>query len=127
MANIKSKIKRIKQSRVDASANKETRSLIKTKIRKFNEAIDESDTKTAQAIGKETARILDKAASKGIIHDNRAATKKATIAKTLNTMATAPKKAVDTKKTVKPKAKAKTVTKAKTKPAPKKEETTPSE
>lgn len=103
MANIKSKIKRAKQAKVSALRNKQAKSLIKTKIKKFNEAVEAKDNKAAEQVGKETLVILDKTASKGMIHSNRAAQKKSTIMNKLNKMGVAVKK---TAKAAKPKPKA---------------------
>jgi len=86
MANIKSKIKRMKQSRVAALRNKETKTLIKSTVRKFKEAVAAKDAKNAQAVGSKAIRILDKAVSKGIIHKNRAAEKKSFISSTLHNL-----------------------------------------
>lgn len=124
MANIKSKIKRAKQAKVSELRNKQTKSLLKTKLRNFNEAVEANENQKAQEISKETVKILDKAASKGIIHNNKASSKKASMATTLNKMGAAKEEPAKTK-AVKPKTKAKA--KKEPKPSATKEEKASSE
>ncbi|MEQ4205677.1 30S ribosomal protein S20 [Actinopolymorpha sp. B17G11] len=81
MANIKSQIKRIKQNERRRQRNKSVRSSVKTAIRKFREAADSGDAATAQDSARVAGRLLDKAASKGVIHKNHAANKKSAIFK----------------------------------------------
>ena len=81
MANIKSQIKRNKQNQKRHERNKAVKSGLKTAVRKFREAADAGDKATAVTLGREAARKLDKAASKGVIHKNQAANRKSSIAK----------------------------------------------
>ena len=120
MANIKSKIKRNKQSQVAALRNKQIKTLIKTDIKKFNDAVEAGDAAKATELGKEAIRDLDKAVSKGIIHLNRASQKKSAIAITLTSedlKSGKPKPPAKAK--AKPKAKAAAKPKAKAKAKPK--------
>ncbi len=50
-------------------------------MRKFREAAEAGDKDAAIAAGRDAARKLDKAASKGVIHKNQAANRKSAIAK----------------------------------------------
>ena len=81
MANIKSQIKRNKQNEKARQRNKAVKSALKTSVRQFREAADAGDTdKATQAM--RTAYVkLDKAVSKGVIHQNQAANRKAAIAR----------------------------------------------
>ncbi len=81
MANIKSQIKRNKQNEKRAERNKAVKSGLKTAVRKFREAAAAGDKENAVVLGRDAAKKLDKAASKGVIHQNQAANRKSAIAK----------------------------------------------
>ena len=80
MANIKSQIKRIGQNERRRLRNKAVKSELKTAVRRFREAADAGDTATAQSQLRTASRLLDKAASKGVIHKNQAANRKSAMA-----------------------------------------------
>ncbi|MFN2488553.1 MAG: 30S ribosomal protein S20 [Actinomycetota bacterium] len=84
MANIKSQIKRNRQNEQRRVRNKSERSFLKTKIKRFQEALDSGDTDAAGDAYRVAARELDKAAGRGVIHRNKAANKKSRLAKRLN-------------------------------------------
>ena len=84
MANIKSQIKRNRQNEARRVRNRGERSALRTKNRRFNEALASDDTEAAQDAYRDAARALDRAASKGIIHKNRAADKKSRLARKLS-------------------------------------------
>ena len=81
MANIKSQIKRNKQNEKAHERNKAVKTGLKSAVRKFREAVVAGDKDTALTAGRDAARKLDKAASKGVIHKNPAANRKSSIAK----------------------------------------------
>jgi small subunit ribosomal protein S20 len=81
VANIKSQIKRIKQNEKRHQRNKAVKSGLKTAVRKFREAADAGDKDQAIQLGRDASRLLDKAASKGVIHKNQAANRKSAIGK----------------------------------------------
>ena len=81
MANIKSQIKRNKQTDAAHERNKAVKSALKTSVRKFREAADAGDRDTAVQAMTTASRELDKAASKGVIHSNQAANRKSAMAK----------------------------------------------
>ena len=81
MANIKSQIKRNKQNEKAHERNKAVKTGLKTAVRKFREAAESGDAAEAQALAKDAAKKLDKAASKGVIHKNQAANRKSAINK----------------------------------------------
>lgn len=84
MANIKSQIKRNRQTGAATERNKAAKSEFKTAIRKFREAADAGKREEAETLMRDAAIQIDKAASKGIIHTNQAANKKSRMASRLN-------------------------------------------
>ena len=86
MANIKSSMKRIKLQEKAAVANKSKKSLIKTNIKKFEAASISGDQNAATDAFKVAAKTVDSAATKGLIHKNKAARRKSQMAKRLNTI-----------------------------------------
>ena len=81
MANIKSQIKRNRQSLAAHERNKSVKSALKTAVRKFHEALESGDATATKAAAHEATKKLDKAASKGVIHRNQAANRKSSIHK----------------------------------------------
>ncbi|MEO3768067.1 30S ribosomal protein S20 [Streptomyces sp. NBC_01808] len=81
MANIKSQIKRIKTNEKARLRNKAVKSELRTAIRRTREAVEAGDAEKAVEAQRAAARKLDKAVSKGVIHRNQAANKKAALAK----------------------------------------------
>jgi small subunit ribosomal protein S20 len=80
VANIKSQIKRIKTNEKARQRNKATKSALRTSIRRFREAGDAGEAVKATELAYAAGRALDKAASKGVIHQNQAANRKSAIA-----------------------------------------------
>ncbi len=83
MANIKSAKKRVLVTEKKAARNKAIKSALKTQIKKFLAAVNAGDKEAATALYPVTVSEIDSAASKGIIHKNNAANKKAKLAKRL--------------------------------------------
>lgn len=81
MANIKSQMKRIKTNEAANERNKSVKSALKTAVRKAREAVASGDKAKATAAVVEAGKVLDKAATKGVIHKNAAANKKSALAK----------------------------------------------
>ena len=81
MANIKSQIKRNRQNEAARERNKAVRSALKTAVRRFHEAVEAGDAEKAKTLATEAGNKLDKAASKGVIHQNQAANRKSAVAK----------------------------------------------
>ena len=81
MANIKSQIKRNRQTIAAHERNKAVKSALKTAVRKFREAVDSGKSDEAKAAALDASKRLDKAASKGVIHKNQAANRKSAIQK----------------------------------------------
>jgi small subunit ribosomal protein S20 len=84
VANIKSQLKRIRTNEKARLRNKAVKSSLKTAVRKFREAAASGQRDQADALLREAARRLDKAASKGVIHPNQAANRKSAMAKRLS-------------------------------------------
>jgi small subunit ribosomal protein S20 len=83
MANIKSQIKRNRQSEAHRQRNKSARSSLRTKVKTFLQAAEAGD-ESAQEKLNDVNRALDQAASKGVIHKNKAANQKSRLAKKLS-------------------------------------------
>ena len=81
MANIKSQIKRNKQNEKAHERNKAVKTGLKSAVRKFRELAEGGDKEAAIVAGRDAAKKLDKAASKGVIHKNQAANRKSAIHK----------------------------------------------
>ena len=81
MANIKSQIKRNRTNKKAQERNKAVKSQVKTAVRATREAIVAGDKDKAVAALRVASKKLDKAASKGVIHQNQAANRKSAIAK----------------------------------------------
>jgi len=81
VANIKSQIKRNRTNERRRLRNKAVKSELKTAVRRFREAADGGDTAAANTALRSASKLLDKAASKGVIHKNQAANRKSAMAK----------------------------------------------
>lgn len=86
MANIKSAKKRILTSQKRAAANKAVKSGVKTAVKKVRTAVDANDQAAAKAAFESAKSIIDKAASKGVLHKNTAARKVSRLAAAVNKM-----------------------------------------
>jgi small subunit ribosomal protein S20 len=81
MANIKSQIKRNRQNEKRGERNKTVRTALKTSTKKVRTAVAAGEADEAMARQLETARALDKAVAKGIVHKRTAARRKSRLAK----------------------------------------------
>jgi small subunit ribosomal protein S20 len=86
VANIKSQKKRILTNAKAQARNKAVRSAIKTAVKRVHEAVAAGDKAVATENLNAASRALDKAASKGVIHKNQAANRKAGIANSVKAM-----------------------------------------
>jgi len=80
VANIKSQLKRIKTNEKARQRNKAVKSALRTQVRRFREAAEAGDQTKAVELAQAANRALDKAASRGVIHQNQAANRKSAIA-----------------------------------------------
>jgi small subunit ribosomal protein S20 len=76
VANIKSQIKRNRQTFKRQARNKAVRSELRTRSRRAITALEEGSEDSEEALRLAVKRI-DKAAAKGVIHKNQAANRKA--------------------------------------------------
>ena len=83
MANIKSQIKRNRQTEKRNLANRKVRSEIHTRTKTAEAALDAGSDEAAEAV-KDAIKRIDKSVGKGIMHKNKAARKKSQLAKRLN-------------------------------------------
>ncbi len=83
MPNIKSAEKRVLVTEKKTLENKAIKSALKTQIKKYLAAVAAGDKEQANALYPVTVSAIDSAASKGILHKNNAANKKAKLAKKL--------------------------------------------
>ncbi|WP_144717604.1 30S ribosomal protein S20 [Agrococcus jejuensis] len=81
MANIKSQIKRILTNEKATQRNRAVKSELRTHVRATKSAITAGDKAAAETALKQAVRKLDKAVSKGVIHENQAANRKSSLAK----------------------------------------------
>ncbi|MFQ5900669.1 MAG: 30S ribosomal protein S20 [Thermodesulfobacteriota bacterium] len=72
MAIHKSVLKRHRQSLKRQARNMSIRSSLKTIIKKLREAADKKETDNAKTFLVQAIKLIDKAASKGVIHKNNA-------------------------------------------------------
>ncbi|MFQ5602530.1 MAG: 30S ribosomal protein S20 [bacterium] len=81
MANYPSAIRRIRRSQKSRERNKHYKSKMKTAISKV---LATEDKETAELLYRETVSLLDKLASKKIIHRNKAANQKSQLTLYIN-------------------------------------------
>jgi small subunit ribosomal protein S20 len=83
MANIKSQIKRNRQNEARRRRNKAARSELKTHTKHFLATVSSGDEDAARDALRRVSKKLDQAAAKGVVHRNKAANRKARLAKKL--------------------------------------------
>ena len=88
MANIKSQKKRNITNEKARMRNRAIKSELKTATRHVKDAVAEEDGAKAYAAALAACRLMDKAASKGVIHKKQAANRKSGIMKLANTVVT---------------------------------------
>jgi len=88
MANIKSSSKRVLIAQKATAKNKAAKSLMKTNIKKFDAAASGGDRDAAERAYKTAVKTVDRAATKGLIHKNKAARKKSALTVKLNSVGT---------------------------------------
>lgn len=84
MPNIKSAIKRVSVIEKKTLRNNMIKSGYRTAVRKFEEAVEAKDVKSAESLFVEASKKIDMACTKGVIVKNTAARKKSRLAKKLN-------------------------------------------
>ncbi|WWP00823.1 MAG: 30S ribosomal protein S20 [Candidatus Dasytiphilus stammeri] len=86
MAKIRSAKKRLLKSEKHRKLNASKRSMMRTFLKKVYVAIHNSDKITAENAFKVMQPIIDRQASKGLIHKNKAARHKSKLIKKINKM-----------------------------------------
>ncbi len=86
MANIKSQMKRNRQNTVRHERNKSLRSELKTREKNAIAAAEAGDAAGAEDALRTAQRRIDIAATKGLIHKNTAARKKARLTKRVRSL-----------------------------------------
>ncbi len=87
MANTSSAKKAVRKIAARTKVNKARRSRMRTYIRKVEEAISANNKEEAAKALKEAQPIIQRAATKGIIHRNNASRKISRLAKRINNIA----------------------------------------
>ncbi|MCL5982251.1 MAG: 30S ribosomal protein S20 [Firmicutes bacterium] len=86
MPNTKQALKRIRVTEKRTARNRHVKSTIKTALRRFSETLAQGNLELAGDKFRNAVKVVDKAASKGVVHKNAAARKKSRLAKRLNKM-----------------------------------------
>lgn len=86
MANHKSSLKRIRQNRKIRDNNRVIRSTVRTAIKKTRAAIESKDKQSALEAFKEAEKVIQKAASSGLYHQNNASRKVSRLAQHVNAL-----------------------------------------
>lgn len=87
MANIKSAIKRARQNVKLRQHNASARSMFRTYIKNVLKAVEAGDQEVARTALTKAQPVIDKAASKGLIHKNKAARIKSRLVARVKAMA----------------------------------------
>jgi len=89
VAHHASALKQERQSLRHRARNRKNLSQLKTQVKKLRAAIALGDAEAARKLLPETVGQIDKAAKKGVVHDNAAARFKSRLAKRINALAAA--------------------------------------
>lgn len=84
MANIKSAIKRIRQSEKARVRNRVYRTRARTFVKRANALLEQGRLDDAVAASKQATSALDRAAEQGVIHKNNAARRKSRLMAKIN-------------------------------------------
>ena len=79
----------LKQQRQDVkrkARNRKNVSQLKTQVKKLRSAVSAGDSAAAQATLNETVSVIDRAAKKGVIHDNAASRLKSRLTRRVNSV-----------------------------------------
>lgn len=86
MAHHKSAIKRIKQNEKKRLRNRHVRSTLRTSIKRVREAVEGKDLATARELLAAAIPVIDRAATKGVIHSSNASRSVSRLTKLVNTL-----------------------------------------
>ena len=76
--------KRMRQSEARRLRNKANRTRYRSQLKKSRSAIESGQMENAEGVVRQTARVLDKVVTKGVLHRNKAARLKSSLARKLN-------------------------------------------
>jgi small subunit ribosomal protein S20 len=91
LAHHASALKQMRQSQKRRARNRQNVSQLKTQVKKLRAAISEGNAKTAESLLPATVGQIDKAAKKGVIHDNAAARYKSRLTRKVRSLSAAAK------------------------------------
>jgi small subunit ribosomal protein S20 len=83
VAHHASALKQMRQSLRHRARNRKNLSLVRTQIKKLREVLAKGDADAARKLLPETVGAIDKAAKKGVVHDNAAARYKSRLSRRL--------------------------------------------
>ncbi len=89
MPNTKSAKKRMRQNEKRRVINRSRRSVVKTQVTKFLDALHDKDVDRAKEEFRLVTKTLDQTGAKGVFHKNTVARKKSRLAARLNSLVTA--------------------------------------
>ena len=89
MAQHASAQKQMRQSQKRRARNRQNVSQLKTQVKKLRAAISEGNAQAAESLLSGTVGQIDKAAKKGVIHDNAAARYKSRLTRKVKALAAA--------------------------------------
>lgn len=89
MAQHASALKQMRQSQKRRARNRSNQSQFKTQLKKLRDAISSGDAEAAKKLLPETVGQIDKAAKKGVVHDNAAARHKSRLTRKVTALAAA--------------------------------------
>lgn len=89
MAHHASALKQMRQSQKRRARNRQNASLLKTQVKKLRAAIAKGDVEDAKKLLPATMGQIDKAAKKGVVHDNAAARYKSRLSRRVNALGAA--------------------------------------
>ncbi len=84
LPNTKGAKKRVRVIERKTQRNRMIKTRVKTALKKFESALNEGTIEEAKEKYREAAKILDRAATKGVFHKNKSSRKKSQLAKRLN-------------------------------------------
>jgi len=86
LAHHKSAVKRIKQNAKKNARNRHVSSTLKTFVKRVREAVEAKDKEAAIAALKAAIPVIDKTATKGVIHSSNASRSVSRLTKLVNTL-----------------------------------------
>ena len=89
MAHHASALKQMRQGEKRRARNRKNLSQLKTQLKKLRSVIAEGDAQTASTLLPATEAEIDKAAKKGVVHDNAAARYKSRLARKVTALGAA--------------------------------------